>query len=126
SSASSAGILYESLSHRPRSIVLHFWLQKGNCGQSLRSWLCMRVPQIGHFALIMASSFVRRRTLGRGFRAVARSRRLAVCLGRLVGGLARRFLLGLGCLLVRFAAVVRLVEAGPLEQDGRPGAEEPA
>src|SRR5262245_33324037 len=106
-------------------MVLQRGPQKGNCGQSLRSPVISRwqtgqrscnignsLAGLGRFfpRPLLLRPILRRRTRPAGVRG---RRNCRLC----------RLLLGLGGALVRLAAVVRLVEAGALEEDGRPGAE---
>src|SRR4051794_40817425 len=84
------------------------------------------LPQTGQVVTFMASLAVARfggRRTALGFARLGLGR-LALATGRGRVRRLRPFLLGLRALLVRLAAVVRLVEAGPLEEDRGPGAEE--
>src|SRR5262245_40270963 len=122
---------YRSPSQRPRSMVWQRALQNGNCGHTAVLSPSISRSQIGQRTLIIG-----RRCLGLGAfcRVLARlllptlrgRLGLAVRMACAVGARRGAVFLRLGRRLVRFATVVGLVEAGPLEEDRRPGTEQPA
>src|SRR5579885_572930 len=113
-------------------MVLHRRLQKGNSGHSAALCPSIQRSQIGQRTLIIGTSALRLRLFCRRLAGAGRLGR-AVRVG-LAGGSAAgvgrrrlgRLLVLLRRRLVRLAAVVGFVEAGPLEQDGGPRAEQAA